>query len=170
MINIATSPARHAIIYLHKTRSHLKYDETITEIRVQIVDCRVDPQRVHPVSVHLLLPRLLDAALLDGLDVLLLGWVKGREVVEEIGHKSQVELLLTLDHVLGGDKGSALDLVSLIQHELRPLQEVLTGHGLLVNSGPLWCYLVDQLSVNLTVLDVIVKIVNSSVRPSLRSF
>ena len=50
---------------------------------------------------------------------------------------------------------------------LCPLQKVLPCHSLLVNSSFLWCNLVDELSVDLTVLDVIMEVANSSVRPSL---
>ena len=149
---------------------HLKYDEPITEVGVEIVDCWADPQRVHPVPVHLFLPRLLNSALLNRLDILLLGRVQGRVVVEQVSNKRQVELFLALDHILGGDEGSALNFVRLVQHELRPLQQILPAHGVLVYSSLFRRYLVDKLSVDLTVFNIIVEIANSSVRPSLRKF
>ena len=129
---------------------------------------RIDTKTVHPVPVHLLLSRLLNSVHLNN-DVFF-GRIQSWEVVEQVCYKSQVETLLTLDHILGSHECSGLDLVRLLQHRLRPLQQVNLGHGLLVDTCFSWSNLIDQLCVDLTVLDVIMKIANSSVGPSLRKY
>ena len=84
-------------------------------------------------------------------------------VVEQVGHEGEVESLLALDDVLGGDEGSALQFLRLIQHLLSPGDHVLDVHGLLVNPGRAGRNLVEQLSVDLAVFNILVEVPDSSV-------
>ena len=123
-----------------------------------------------PLSViiiyNLLLPGLLNGREL--LHDLLLGRVEGGVVVEEVGHEGEVESLLALHHVLGGDEGPALQLVGLVQHLLGPGDHVLDVHGLLVDPGRAGGDLVEQLGVDLTVFNILVEVPDSPVRPGLQ--
>ena len=44
------------------------------------------------------------------------GWSDPGSLVEEVGHKGEVQTFVALDHVLGSDKVFAPDLVGLVQH------------------------------------------------------
>ena len=60
---------------------------------------------------------------------------------------------------LGCDKLPAVDLLGLLQHGLRPLQQVLLLHGKLVHPRAVRGDLGEQLRVDLAVLDVPAEVV-----------
>ena len=139
----------------------LKDDESITEVRVEIVDLWVDSKRIDPVSVHFLFSGLLNG--IEFLNNILLGWIKSRVVVKKICHKGKIKPFLTLDNILGCDKGSAFNLFSLLKHIFSSFQKIFFVHCILIYTSLFGSNLVDQLSINLTVFDVIMKISDSSV-------
>ena len=83
-------------------------------------------------------------------------------VVEEVRHEGEVQSLLTLHHVLGGDEGPALQFLRLVQHLLGPGDHVLDVHGVLVHSGRAGGDLIEQLGVDLAVFDILVEVPDSS--------
>ena len=118
------------------------------------------------INNNLLLPRLLDGREL--LHDLLLRRVEGRVVVEQVGHEGEVESLLTLHHVLGGDEGPALQFLRLVQHLLGPGDHVLDVHGVLVDPGRAGSNLVEQLGVDLTVFNILMEVSDSPARSGLQ--
>ena len=67
---------------------YLEEHEAVVEVGVEVVDAGLHAEGVHPVAVHLLLPRLLDQL------HVLLGRLQRRVVVEHVRHERQVELLV----------------------------------------------------------------------------
>lgn len=63
-------------------------------------------------------------------DVLVLRFSQSWILVEQIGHKGQVEFGVPAHHVSRGDKLSTAEPVGLLQHRLRPFQVV----SLLINT------------------------------------
>ena len=88
-------------------------------------------------------------------------------VVEEVCNKCKIELLVAVDHVLGGDEGPAVNPLSLGQHDLCSFQPVLPGERLLVKLLIAWRHLSQQLSVDLAVLDVLAEVLDESGAASL---
>ena len=102
--------------------------------------------------------------------------LQGRVVIEQIGNKGLVQPLVSARNVPRGDEGSAVDLVSLLQHHLRDLlpltevtevTEVMTSdvslaQGSLVHPRGLGSDLIDQLGVDLAGLRVIEKVADPS--------
>ena len=140
-----------------------------------MVDPGADPERVHPVPVHLLLSRLLDDVL-----QLLLGGVKAWMIVEQVGDKCKIELLVTLDNILGchelpEDKtdekfppsnmispSPAVNLLRLFEHVLRPLSEVIYTNTGLVDARVLRGNLVDEVYVHLAVFNIVSEVLYSA--------
>lgn len=58
-------------------------------------------------------------------DVLVLRFLQGRILVEEVCHKSHVEFWVPADNISCRDKLSAPETVCLVQHALGPFQVVL---------------------------------------------
>lgn len=58
-------------------------------------------------------------------DVLVLRFLQGRILVEEVRHKSHVEFWVPTDNISCHDKLSAPETVSLVQHALGPFQVVV---------------------------------------------
>ena len=67
---------------------YLEEHEAVVEVGVEVVDAGLHAEGVHPVAVHLLLPRLLDQL------HVLLGRLQRRVVVKHVRHERQVELLV----------------------------------------------------------------------------
>ena len=74
-------------------------EDTGAHLRVEMIDCGTHSKTVDPVAVHLLLPGLL-------YDVeCLLRSLQARMVVEQVGNKGKVELLMAIDNILDTDLG-----------------------------------------------------------------
>ena len=84
--------------------------------------------------------------------------LQGRVVIEQIGNKGLVQLLVAARNVSRSDEGFAADLVSLLQHHLRPLEVVSLAQGSLVHPRGLGSDLIDELGVDLAVLDVFAEV------------
>ena len=75
-------------------------------------------------------------------------------VVEEVGHEGEVELVHALRHVGRGDEAAAAELVRLLQHDLRPGQQVGLQQRVPVDPRVRGGDLVEEVGVGLAVLDV----------------
>ena len=89
------------------------------------------------------------------------GLVQARVVVKQVGHKGEVELVHALSHVLGRDEAPAAELLRLLQHHLRPTQEVGLHQRLFVDPGVGGRDLVEEEGVRLAVLDVVGEVVDA---------
>lgn len=67
-------------------------------------------------------------------DVLVLGLLQRRILVEQVGHIGQVQLGVAADDVGRRDELAAAQPIGLLQHALRPLQVLLLLRGLEVNA------------------------------------
>ena len=94
---------------MYLSLSNLEDDKTTGEVGVEVVDPRLDAQRVHPVPVHLgaheldlcMDSHLLLPGLLDLLDVhLLRRGLQAGVHVEQVGNKGQVQPLMAFYHIL----------------------------------------------------------------------
>ena len=84
--------------------------------------------------------------------------LQGWAVIEQIGNKGLVQLLVSARNVPRVDERLAVDLVSLLQHHLRSLEVVSLTQGSLVHPRGLGSDLTDQLGVDLAVLDVFAEV------------
>ena len=89
-------------------------------------------------------------------------------VVEQIGHKGHIQLLVSTHNDLRGHEGSAVDLLRLLEHHLGPLREVSLGQGLLGDPRVAGSDMGDQLNVDHAVLDVFVEVVDPPGRARLQ--
>ena len=134
----------------------LDEDEAVAQVLVEVVDERVDAERVHPVAERLLVAVLLN--LLELLDGDVGGQVERRVGVEHVGDEGEVELLVALDDVGRAHKLAAVDLLGLLQHALRALRLVGDAERGRVDAGPGGRDLLDQDRVALRVLDVLAEV------------
>lgn len=51
--------------------------------------------------------------------------IQGRVIVEQIGNKSQIQLVHSVDDIFGGDEAAASQFVSLLKHNLSTGQSVI---------------------------------------------
>lgn len=125
------------------------------DLHIEVVDSRVDAQRVHPVPEGSLLPGLTWRSSTGNhithrksgreggregvrwgqtfngapVNVLVFGFFQGRVLVEEVGHEGKVQLGIPSHHIGRHDELPAAQPLSLLQHGLGPLQVILLLQG-----------------------------------------
>jgi hypothetical protein len=134
----------------------LKEDNSASEVFIKIVDEGINTKGVHPVSVSLLFSGFLNSFEFNRL--------KCGPGVEQVGNEGQVQLLVSLANILGGDEFAAVKLVGILKDHLGSLCQILLVKGIFVTM--LWGNLSKKDSVVLRVLDVASKVLDSSLGSS----
>jgi hypothetical protein len=132
----------------------LEEGNSVTEIFIESIDIRLHSKTVHPVSEGLLLSGLLD----DGFEF------DGGESgpgVEEIGNEGQIQLLISLVDIFGGDEFSAVQLFGSCQNHLGSLQQVRLLES--VSVAVLGSDLSEEHRVVLCIFDITREIVHFSI-------
>lgn len=103
-----------------------------------------------PARLTLLLARLLNG--LESLD--LLGLVQAGMIVEQIGHKGQVQLVDAIDHILWRQEAAAIQLGRLLQHDLGTLLQIRFTECIQIDIGLVAGNLLQQMRIDLRVDNV----------------
>lgn len=133
----------------------LEDDQAVCQVRVEPVHVGDHAHRVHPVSIGLLLPGLLQRFQ----PYVVLRLVQPRVIVEHVGDEGEIQLVYAVYHVARRHETSAAELGRLLQHNLGAGGVVGLHHSFESDASRVGRDLLDEVGVDLRVGDVRLEIV-----------
>lgn len=97
------------LIYTNQIKK-LKQNDSILDVRIQVMHIGFNPKAVHPVTKRLLLTRLFDFWKV-------LHRLQARVRVEQVTNERQVQFSVSFDDILRTDKLAAVHLGGVLQHQ-----------------------------------------------------